>query len=95
MGLLALTMLAKKSTKEASTEQHLEMNSNLMDYVFAVPQQVILFYAQYYALIYQTQQRIVYRALQVKYQVIFSQEYYEIHIIVYALVSTDRTLILD
>jgi len=37
MGLLALTMLAKKSTKEASTEQHLEMNSNLMDYVFAVP----------------------------------------------------------
>ena len=95
MGLLALTMLAKKSTKEASTEQHLEMNSNLMDYVFAVPQQVILFYVQYYELIYQTPLRTVCHALLELFQVIFSQEYYEIHIIVYALVSTDRTPILD
>ena len=79
----------------ADKEQHLKTNSNQRDCAFRVPQQVILFYAQYYELIYQMPLRTVCHALSELFQVIFSQEYYEIHIIVYALVSTDRTLILD
>jgi len=91
VSLSTLKTVEKKSAKEVSTEQHLEMNSNPMDYVVVVPSQVILFYAQYCALICRTQQRIIYRVLQAKYQVIFSQEYYEIHIISCVLISTNQT----